>query len=149
MIFHWNLSDSKSPQVPRTLLILRFHTLLVSLLSLWGTFQTCQLQLGSPSPSCSIPFFSSLARFKYLFHFSFFLFFLFFVFYFHSVVRRDAKNHYSTVFFFCFLWFFLLIITWSALQARIRRSVYPRISENFMSHILQDGFWFEQAHLVV
>ena len=91
------------------------------------SFRVHQLQLVSPSISCSITFFSSVARPKSCFSFRFFfcLFFVcLFIFYFHSVV---CKVHYSVGFLFLFFFFFcflllllLLIIAWSGLLASIR-----------------------------
>ena len=69
MVFHYNLSDSKSLQVFRTLfsilsdlsntvlwIVVRFPTFTVTYLSIWGSFQVHQSQLVSPSPSCSPTF---------------------------------------------------------------------------------------------
>ena len=94
--FHKSLSDSKSPQVSKTLLsiLIKLNDAFVSmasimissssmasmwsavhsvfLLSLWEPFQVHQLQLVSQSFSCStvVVFFSSLTRSKYLLVFS-------------------------------------------------------------------------------
>ena len=72
MVFHWSLRDSKFPLVSRTLLgiladldnagdclvslALFFPSRPVPLPILWGLFQVHQLQLVSPSSSCSIAF---------------------------------------------------------------------------------------------
>ena len=87
MVFHWKLSDSKSPRVFRTFLSIlvdlgnvvawivsarpRFPTFSVPLSSLWRSFWVHQLLLVSRPISCSIVFWSSLARSKYLSLFSF------------------------------------------------------------------------------
>ena len=82
MVFYWNLSDSKSPQVSGTLLsilsdlsntgwpllVLWFQSLPVSWPILWGSFQVHQLQLVSPSPSCSIAS-SALLQNPVIYHF--------------------------------------------------------------------------------
>ena len=88
--FHRNLSDSKFPEISRTLLSTltdlsnavvwmvstslegldsssKFQVFLSLFKSLLGPFQVCQLQLVSPSPSCCVPF---------LFFFFFFFFLL-------------------------------------------------------------------------
>ena len=94
MIFHLSLSDDKSPQVSRSLLsilanlnnavvwmVLAYSLISSSsslLPSLWRLFQVHLLQLVSLSPSCSIVFFNSLTRSKYIL-----LFFVFFGF--HSI----------------------------------------------------------------
>ena len=69
MGFHLCLRDSKSPQVPRTLLRIQVD-LSVPLLILWGLLQVYLLQMVLPSPSCSIVFFSFRARSRHLSLFS-------------------------------------------------------------------------------
>ena len=70
MVFHWSLSDCKSPQFSRILLSISHNLNLVWTVSVhppisnpsiplpshWGYFRVYQLQLVSPSLSCSIPF---------------------------------------------------------------------------------------------
>ena len=84
MVSHWSPSNSKSPQISRTLLsILTYLNSAVVWMVyarpsisnssiLWWLFQVHQLQLVSPS--CSIDFYSPLARSKYCFFFRFLLF---------------------------------------------------------------------------
>ena len=81
MVFHWSLNDSESPglfSVFRPILIMLlfkwsplflFLSLLVPLPIPGGLFRVKQLELVSPSPSCSIVF-SSLARSRNLSPFS-------------------------------------------------------------------------------
>ena len=129
MVFHWSLSDSKSPQVSRTL-----HSILAVLNNavVWiVSTRPPTSKSSSPfsNPLVTVPnapitigiivtcmfhsFFSSLARSRYLSLFSHSLFY--------SVVCRDSKVDYfaSSLFFF----FFLLIIIKSGLLAGIRWSV--------------------------
>ena len=84
--FYWSMSDRKCPQISRTLLSILtdlnkavvgwfplvhlFPNLLVPLPILWELFQVHQLQFVSPSPSCSIVLFRSLAMTRYLSLFS-------------------------------------------------------------------------------
>ena len=82
MVFHWSVSDSKSPGLfsvfwpISTMLLFVWSPLILLFLSspvlvpiLWWLYQGHQLQLVSPSLSCSIVF--SLARSVYLSFFSF------------------------------------------------------------------------------
>ena len=91
MLFHWSLSDSKFPQISRTLLSIQTDldnavvwivSTFLWFLSLLVPYQVHQLQLVLPSTSCSIVclFFSYLAKSIYSFisSFSFFSFFFFF-----------------------------------------------------------------------
>ena len=68
--FHWSLSDSKSPQVSRTLLsiltdllfgwsplVVLFLSLPVHLQDLWIPFRVYQLQVVSPSSLCSLVYY--------------------------------------------------------------------------------------------
>ena len=87
MISPWSLSDSKSPQVPWTLLgiladlnnagwsplVLLFLSITVPVPILWELFQVPQLQLILQSPPYSIIIFCPLARSRHssLFLFSF------------------------------------------------------------------------------
>ena len=74
MVFHWDLSDNKSPRVSRNLLSIQadfdnnvfwmapicpflFPSLLIPLPLFWRLFQVHKLQLVSPIPSRSIDFF--------------------------------------------------------------------------------------------
>ena len=130
MDFHWSLSDSKSPQVSRTLLnilavlnnvvvgwsplVLLFPSPPVPLIIFWWLYQKHQSRLVWLSSSCSMVFFQFPI-----------LIFTFFQFYF--VVSQDSKVHNFasslslSLFFFSF--FFLLIIIRSGLLVEIRWSV--------------------------
>ena len=125
MVFHWSLSDSKSPQVSRTLL---------SILAVLNNAVVWMVSTRPPTSKSSGPFsisfvivpnapstigiivtcmfhsfFNYLARSRYLSFFSH-------SFSFFSVVSRDSKVDY----FANFLFFFLLIIIKSGLLAGIR-----------------------------
>ena len=111
---------SSRPQRCWSPFVCRFTTPSALLLSFWGSFQVHQLQLASPSPSCSIAFFVLRQD----------LSIDFFFFDFHSVVSRDRQLNFSEsslffflFFFFSFFFFFLLIITKSGIVAGIRWSV--------------------------
>ena len=112
MVFHWNLSDSKSPRVSRTPLSIlaivgmvsvppSISTPLVPLLILWRSLQVHQLQLVLQSLSWSFAFFSSLSRSVYL---SLFLFSLIF----NLWSTGTAK--------FSFSFFFFITITRSSIR---------------------------------
>ena len=125
MVFHWRLSDSKSPQVSRTLL---------SILAVFYNAVIWMVSTQLPTSESSSPFNNPLVTVPkapitigiivtFMFH-SFFQFsskvevlislFTFFPFY--SVVSRDSKvDNFAD-----FLFFFLLIIKKSNLLADIR-----------------------------
>ena len=115
MVFHWRLSDSRSPQVSRTLL---------SILAVFNNAVVLMVSTRSPTSKYSRPFnnplvtvpkapftigiivtfmfhsfFNSLARSRYLSLFSHFTFFQFY-----SVVRRDSKVDNFADFLFCCCW---------------------------------------------
>ena len=139
MIIHRSSSDSKSPQVPKTLL---------STLADLNNAVVCMVLISPPISNSSsiiskllvaIPsvlitsgititlmfcsFYSSLARSKYLSHF-FFFFFFFAFFDFQFMVHRNEETHYWVgSFFFSSFFFFCLFITRSGLLAGIRWSV--------------------------
>ena len=181
--FHQSLKDSKSPQVFRTLLsiladlrnavVLMVFTcplicLPVSLPILWRLFRVHELQLVSPSPSCSIVaggvggvFFIFCCLFVCLFVFCFLLFCCFFFFFlaggsckvnvliaifafvlFYFVISRDGKIHYSAGSLFSFLssffFFFLLTLT------RFAICLHLKIHENVKRLIPHYRFWFVQ-----
>ena len=137
MVSQWNLSDSKSPQFFRTLLLANFNVLVlmvsISLISKSSSPFTNPLeisqvhipQLVSPSSSFSIVFLGGgvffFTRSRY---FSLFAFF-----YFHAEVYQDGKAYNTTgsllFYFFAFFYFFffLLTITWSGSLAEIWWSV--------------------------
>ena len=132
MVFHWSLSDSKSPQVSRTL-----H----SILAVLNNVVVWMVSTRPPTSKSSSPFSYPLVTVPnapiiigiivtYMFH-SFFQFLnkvdvlilLFTVFQFHSVVSRDSKvdNFASSLFFFvenvfycssrqgvCMFWMYIL-----------------------------------------
>ena len=127
MVFHWSLSDSKSPQVSRTLL---------SILAVLNNAVVWMVSTRSPTSNSSRPFSNPLVTVPNvpitigiivtcMFH-SFFQFpskvevliLLFTFFQIYSVVSRDSKVDY-----FASSLFFLLIIVKSGLLAGIRRSV--------------------------
>ena len=126
MVFHWSLSDSKSPQISRTLLsILAFlNNAVVWMVSTRPPTSKSSRPFNNPLvtvPNTPITigiivtcmfhsFFNSLARLKYLSFFSHSFSFI-------SVVSRDSKVDYfaSSL--------FLLIIIKSGLLAEIRWSV--------------------------
>ena len=126
MVFHWSLSDSKSPQVSRTLL---------SILAVLNNAVVWMVSTRPPNSKSSSPFSNPLVTVSnapitigiivtcMFFQFSskvevFILLFTFFLFY--PVVCRDSKVDY----FASSLFFLLLIIIKSGLLAGIRRSVY-------------------------
>ena len=121
MVFHWSLSDSKSPQVSRT----RLRILAVLSNAVVWIVSTRPLTSKSSrpfnNPLVIVPnnryfmfhkFFNSLARSRYLSFFS--LSFRF--------IMWSAGTAKSTILQILFL-FFLLIIIRSGLLARIRRSL--------------------------
>ena len=135
MVFHWSLSDSKSPQVSRTLL---------SILAVLNNAVVWMVSTRPPNSRTSSPFSNPLVTVPnapitigiivtFMFH-SFFQFpskvevliplFTFFQFY--SVVSRDSKVDYfaSSLFFsyLFFFFFFFLIIIKSCLLTGIRWS---------------------------
>ena len=128
MVFHWRLSDSKSPQVSRTLLSIQavFNNAVVSMVSTRPP--TSKYSRPFNNPLVTVPkalitigiivtfvfqsffFFNSLARSRYLSLFS------------HSFSyilwsARRAKSRIMQIF---FLFFFLLIIIRSGLRAEIK-----------------------------
>ena len=148
IVFHWSLSDSKSPQVSRTLLSILvnhnnavvwmvwtfflFSSLLVPSPILWWLYRAHQLQLVPPLPLCFIVFFSSLARSRYLSLFSpTFSFTLWFA--------GTAKSTLRQV---LFLSFFNVDyhLVWSSDRDYMIR-LYLKIQKNFVHLIFQDGFW--------
>ena len=129
MVFHWGVSDSKSPQVSKTLL---------SILALLNNAVIWMVSTRPPTSKSSNPFsnplvtvpnapitigiivtcmfhsfFNSLARSRYLISFTFFQFS------FYSVVSRDSKVDYfaSSLFFlfFFFCWLLLGLLFWPRL----------------------------------
>ena len=119
MVFHWSLSDSKSPQVSRTLL---------SILAGINNAVVWMVPTRLPTSKSSSPFNTHLLTVPkapitigiivtFLFH-SFFQFpckvevlvFLFTFFQFYSVVSGTAKSIILQILFFFFFFFFLLIV---------------------------------------
>ena len=140
MVFHCHLSNSKIPQVPRTLLsILDNHNNAL----VWSV-STCYL-ISKSSSSFTYPlgivlsapitvgitfkfllfFFSSLARFRFLSLFHFLL-----------ILLWSVRTEKSTIW---HVLFFLLTIIRSNRDWMI--CLYLKIPENFVHLILQDGFW--------
>ena len=125
MVFHWRLSDGKSPQVPRTL---------PSILAVFNNAVVWMVSTRPPTSKSSRPFNNPLVTVSkrpitigiivtFMFH-SFFQFSskvevlisLFTFFQFYSVVSRDSKvDNFAD-----FLFFFLLIIIRSGFRAEIR-----------------------------
>ena len=124
MVFYWSLSDSKSPQVSRTLL---------SILAVFNNAVVWMVSTRPPTSKSSIPFsnplvtvpnapitigiiftcmfhgfFSSLARSRYLSFFS-----LSFCFILWSA--GTAKSTILQVFFFFFCWLLLSLVSWPGL----------------------------------
>ena len=131
MVFPWSLSNSKSPQVSRTLLgilanlndvdLMMFNCSLISNLPfllpiLWGLFQVHQLQLPLPSPSCStVVVFSSLQSSDIYLFFRLLL-----------ILRCGLPGQQSSLFSWfsnSFFLFLLLTITRTGRLAEIRWSV--------------------------
>ena len=130
MVFHWSLSDSKSPQVSRTLL---------SILSVLNNAVVWIISTRTPTPKSSSPFnnplvtvakvpitigiivtfifhsfFNSLARSRYL---SFFQFY--------SVVSRQFCK-FSLIFFFFF--FFLFWLFWVVIKPMTNQNTWHTFS---------------------
>ena len=128
MVFHWSLSESKSPQVSRTLLSILavLNNAVVWMASTRPPTSKSSRPFNNPLvtvPKASITiciivtfmfhsFFHSLARSRYLSHFSHSFSFILWS-------TGTAKSTILQVFFF-----FLLIIIRSGLLAKIRWSVY-------------------------
>ena len=107
-----------------SLLVLRFPTPPGLLLNLWGSFQVHQLQLVSPSPSCSIVY---LGVRKDVSISLFFRFLLIFTLGSAGVAKSSLRQ----------VLFFLLTVTRSGLLVEINWSVWISLCDSF-----QDGFWF-------
>ena len=128
MVFHWRLSDSKSPQVSRTLLgiLAVLNNAVVWMLSTRAPTSKFAGPFNKPLvtvPKAPIPigiivtfmfhsFFNSLARSRYLT--------LFTLFQFSSMVSLDSKVDNFADYLSFFFFFFLLIIIRSGLLAEIR-----------------------------
>ena len=129
MVFHWSLSDNKSPQVSRTLLsiLVVFNNAVVWMVSTRpptskssGPFNKHLVTVPKAAITIGVivtfmfhSFFSSLARSRYLSLFSF------------SFILWSAGTAKLTILqvFFLFFFFFWLIIIRPCLLAEIRRSV--------------------------
>ena len=112
----WNLRDSKSLRVSRTLLsiLADVNNIVVCTALIWPPFQVRQLQLVLPSPLCSIAF-----LYFFFFFGKVYVLVSFFVFFFFSLVHRDSKFHNSAGSLGGLLGF-LLIITKPGLLAVVR-----------------------------
>ena len=132
IVFHWSLSDSKSPQVSRTLLSILANLnngvvwMVSACLSISNSSSLFTKLLGIiPSAHFTIDIpvtlFSSLARCKYLCLFSFSLIFTLWL-------AEMAKSTNQQVLFF----FFFLSMTWSGLLAGIRLSVFILKSQRLL-----------------
>ena len=124
MVFHWSLSDSKSPQVFRTLL---------SILTVLSKAVVWMVSTRPPTSKSSCPFNNPLVTVlkapitigiidTFMFH-SFFpflskvdvLILLFIFFQFYSVVSRDSKvDNFANSLFFC-CWLLLGLVFWPRL----------------------------------
>ena len=146
VIFYWNLNDSKSPQISRTLLSiladLNCAVVWIVLIHLpISNSSSCLFKPLESVPSTPITIGITV---NFMFH-SFLSFFskvqvlvsLFTFFNFHTVVWWDSKVHYTASFLF-----FLLIISSSGLLARIRWSVCISKSKRSLCIFVQDRFWF-------
>ena len=126
MVFHWSLSDSKSPQVSRTLLsiLAGFNNAVVWMVSTRPPISESSRPFNNPLitvPKAPITigtivtlmfhsFFNSLARSRYLSFFSHFFSFI--------LCQPEQQSRK-----FCKFSFFLSIIIWFGLLAEIRWSV--------------------------
>ena len=147
MVSHWILSDSKSPQVSRTILsiLADLNNAVVwmvstrpliskssnSYTSLLVTVPRAPITLGITVTFMFHNFFNSLARSRYLFFFSLS---------FYSVVSWDSKVHNSagSLLFI----YFLKIITRSGRLAEIGGiSLHLKIPEEFVCLVLHDRCW--------
>ena len=136
VVYHWILRDSKFIKLSRTLpsiqaglnntsvcifsTYLLFSSVPVLLQFLWRLSQVDQPQLLSQSPSCSIDFFSLLARSRSLLIFS-----LTFIFHQWPAVTAEStiRHVFFSFFLFCWCWLSLGLVVWSRLG-------YPFLSKN-------------------
>ena len=132
MVFHWSLSDSKSPQVSRTLL---------SILAVLNNVVVWMVSTRPPTSKSSSPFSNTLVTIPN----ALITIGIIFTCMFHSFFNSQARSRYLSFFSHSFnfiLWsagtaestilqvlFFLLIIIRSGLLAEIRRSVYMSKSQ--------------------
>ena len=150
MVFHWNMSDSKSPQVSRTLLSILavLNNVVVWIVStrpptckssspfnnLLVTVSNAPITIGIIVPCMFNCFFNSLARSTYLSFFS------------HSIsfILWSAKSIILLVL------FFLLIIIWSGLLVEIWWSVCMSMSHKSLCVLFsRTGAGFCIYHLLV
>ena len=150
MVFHWILSDSKSPQVSRTFL---------SILAVLNNAVVWMVSTRPPTSKSSSPFSNPLVTvpnapitigiivtcmFNSFFQFLSkveVLIFLFTFFQFYSVVSRDSKVDYfaSSLFFFFFSFFFFFC--WLSLSLVFR----PRLSDPC---VCQSPIWVYVCHFL-
>ena len=148
IVYHWSLSDSKFPQVSRTLLSIPadLNNAVVWMVSkcplVSKSFSSFTNLLGivpsAPTTTGitvtfmfhSLFFFSSLTRSRYLPLFAFF--------YFLFVVHRNGKVHHLADSLFVVD---VVLISRSGRLDETRWSVYISKSQRSLSLILQDGFW--------
>ena len=147
MVFHWSLSDSKSPQVSRILL---------------NNAVVWMVSTRLPTSKSSSPFYNPLVTVPKapitigiivtcMFH-SFFQFpnkvqvliLLFPFFQFYSVISRDSKvDNFANSFFFFFSFFFFWFFIRSGLLAEIKWSVYMSKSHNLcVSFSRADAYYY-------
>ena len=158
MVFHWSLSDSKSPQVSRTLLSILavFNNAVVWMVSTRPPTSKSSRPFNNPLvtvPNAPISigiivscmfhsFFTSLARSRYLSFFSDS---------FRCILwsAGTAKSTILPVFFFFFFFFFLLIIIKSGLLVEIRWSVCMSKSHSLCVSFSRTGAGLCIYHLFV
>ena len=152
MVFHWSLSDIKSPQVSRTLLSILtvLNNVVVSMVSTHPPISKSSIPFSNPLvtvPNAPITigiivtcmfhsfFFNSLSKVKVLI-----LFFTFFQFY--SVVSRDTKvdNFASSLFLFIIIIIIIIIIIHPSVNWRSFSGVWVTASLR-KSPGLSSVFW--------
>ena len=137
MVSPWRKSDSKSPQVSRTLLsnlaeLNNAVVWLVSTIPLTSKFSSpftiplvtvssAQITIGIKVTFMFHSFFSSLAKVRVLFSL-----FAFFQFYF--VISQDGKVYNSAVFFFFCCWLSLAETRWSVCISKFQRTLCDSFS---------------------
>ena len=120
MVFHWRLSDNKSPQVSRTLLSILavFNNVVVWMVSTRPRTSKSSRPFNNPLvtvPKAPITFGIIVTFMFHSFLFFFLLISLFTFFQFYSVVSRDSKvDNFADFLFFCG-WLLLGLVIWSGL----------------------------------
>ena len=151
MIFHWSLSDWKSPQLSRTFLSIQgdLYNAVVWMVSArpliskysspltrpLGFIRNTPITTGINVTFTLHSFFSSLARPRFIFLFSFSLIFT-------QWSAGTAKSTIRELFFFFFFSFFLLTVIRSGLLGGIKRSVCISQSQRISPEIHFLNFFF-------